>query len=163
MSKTLGLSVAPVDQYMAKLLAQFIEEAEPEPGFTYFRDKTAVELVHNPELHMWLWTEYGRPVGYGHLETFANPCKAHVCRLGVCVAAAYRGRGLGTEIVAHLLEHAKELSKTKAVATVYGDNQPMLHVYWNKHGFVTEGRYEREELADDGTYREVYSLARFLE
>ena len=161
--KTRGRNVAPVDQYLVKLLEQFIAESHPEPGFTFFRGKMAPALVHDPQLHMWLWTEYGRPIGYGHIATYADRRKAHVCRLGVCVDGAYRGQGLGTEIVGYLIERARGMSRSKLVATVYGDNQPMLHIYWDKHGFITEGRYQQEERADDGTMREVYSLARFLE
>ena len=160
----LGQHIERVTPYMGKLLQEFMDANGPgNRGFTFFEGEDAASLLARDDLAMWLWTDYGRPVAYGHLQTFPhNPRKAHVCRFGVCVDAAHRGNGLGTEVVEHLLQMAGDAGLTKAVATVYGDNQPMLHVYWEKHGFVTEGRYEREELADDGTYREVYSLARFL-
>jgi RimJ/RimL family protein N-acetyltransferase len=149
---------------MAKVLQEFIDaNGKGNRGFTFFEGETAASLLARDDLAMWLWTDYGRPVAYGHLQAYPhNPRKAHVGRFGVCVDRENQGNGLGTEVVAYLLQMADQAGLTKVVATVYEDNAPMLRIYLDKAGFHEEGAFVHEELWLDDEYRNVLSLARWL-
>jgi len=156
----LGVHIERVTPYMEKLLTQFIEDNSASTTFTFFTDKTANELIARDDLAMWLWTLYGAPMAYGHIQTFPdNPHKQHVGRLGVCVDRDYRRNGLGTAIVAHLLQEAKTAGLAKVVATVYDDNPAMLAIYLDKYDFVQEGRFVDEEHWG-GKARDILSLAK---
>jgi RimJ/RimL family protein N-acetyltransferase len=156
-----GYRVSLVTPYTDKLLAAFMERNSDAPTFTFFQGKSAEELARDAHLAMWLWLYYGDPQAYGHLEFSPRLGKAHVCRFGVCVDRDARGQGLGTQVVARLLEEAQARGKTKVNASVYADNAPMLRIYLDKYGFVQEGRFVDEERLD-GASRDVLSLAKFL-
>ena len=163
-SMALGRHVERVLPYMGKLLQEFMNANGPgNRGFTFFEGEDAASLIARDDLAMWLWTDGGRAVAYGHLQTYPhNPRKQHVARLGVCVDAEHRGNGLGTEVVSHLLLMADDAELTKVVATVFEDNAPMVRIYLDKAGFHEEGVFVREELWPDEEYRNVLSLARWL-
>jgi len=150
-----------VTPYTEKLLDAFMARNSDDPGFTFFVGKRAEDLARDPNLAIWLCLYYGEPQAYGHIELYAKPEKAHVCRFGVCVDRDYRGSGLGTQMVAHLLAQARERNKTKVNASVYADNAPMLRIYIEKYGFHEEGRFVDEERLN-GASRDVVSVARFL-
>jgi len=156
-----GLGVAPVTPYIAKLLGEFMGRFVGDRGFTFFEGKDPEQLAGDKQVKIWLWSQYGDPVAYGHIELPSNPRKSHVCRFGVAVDPAARGRGLGTRVVERLLQEAKTLGFSKVNATVYADNAAMLAIYLNKYGFTIEGTY-RDEERWDGESRDVMSLAKVL-
>jgi len=159
--RKLGMSVAPVTEYMAKLLESFMTEIRGNRQFTYFDGRTAMGIILDESIHAWIWTDYGAAAAYGHIETYTSDRKNHVCRFGVCVGPDYRKQGYGTRVVERLLEEAGVLGLEKVNASVYADNAPMLHIYRDKYGFTDEGRYVHEERWA-GEARTVLSLAKFI-
>lgn len=158
--RSLGIHIERVAPYLGKLLQQFIDANADSPTFTFFVGDTAERLIARDDLAMWLWTLYGSPIAYGHLQTFpGNEHKQHVGRFGVCVDKASRNKGLGTAVVAHLLQEAATAGLVKIVATVYEDNPAMLAIYLGKYGFVQEGGFVDEERWDDES-RDILSLAK---
>jgi|GEM_PF-6140948 len=164
--RQVGLSVVRVTPYQEKLLAAFMDEVLADEHtsrqFTWFKGRTAMQIIYDKHVFGWLWEDYGRPVAWGHIELSPNAHKIGVGRLGVCVAPDQHGKGLGTRVVGWLLEKAKEGGLHKVVATVYADNAPMVHIYKDKYGFVEEGRFRHEEIWE-GVWRDVLSLAKFLD
>jgi RimJ/RimL family protein N-acetyltransferase len=76
-----------------------------------------------------------RLVGHGtvHLSRYG------VAELGMNLAAASRGRGVGGQLLDALLEAARELGAHKAELQVWPHNEPALRLYLSR-GFVVEGR-----------------------
>jgi RimJ/RimL family protein N-acetyltransferase len=62
-----------------------------------------------------------------------------VAELGMNLAAAARGRGLGGQLLDALLEAGRELGAHKAELQVWPHNEPALRLYLSR-GFVVEGR-----------------------
>jgi len=157
-----GRNVTRVTGYMGKLLDRFIQDNRNSRGFTFFEGETAASLLDRDDLDMWLWTEYGAPTAYGHIQRFPhNSRKQGVCRFGVCVDKDERGKGIGTGVVSFLMQQAEMMGMRKIVATVYEDNGPMMHIYTQRHGFREEGCFVGEEDWG-GELRNVLSLARWL-
>ena len=63
----------------------------------------------------------------------------HVGALGIAVRDGWRDDGLGSQLVAMLLEGARGLGLLKAYLRVFGSNAPAIHVY-EKLGFRECGR-----------------------
>ncbi len=64
-------------------------------------------------------------IGYGVMSTGAG--EAHV--LNVCVAAPYRGKGLGAQMLEHLLEFAGSLGVGEVFLEVRPSNTSALRLY----------------------------------
>jgi ribosomal protein S18 acetylase RimI-like enzyme len=59
--------------------------------------------------------------------------------LGMLVAREWRGRGVGSALVAAAIESARERGLHKLTLSVFAHNQPAIALY-EKFGFVEEGR-----------------------
>ena len=64
-------------------------------------------------------------IGYGVMSTGAG--EAHV--LNICVAAPYRGKGLGGQMLEHLLEFAGSLGVGEVFLEVRPSNTPAIRLY----------------------------------
>lgn len=71
------------------------------------------------------------PAGYGFFENVQSARPV----LGIAVADAYQGHGLGQAIMRHLKDVARQLGKRRIILTVDGDNLRAQHVY-EKMGFT---------------------------
>jgi putative acetyltransferase len=80
-----------------------------------------------------------RVLGTLGLEREGNPVLRHIAALGMAVDRAWRGRGLGTALLAEAFRWAEWAGVEKLTLTVYPHNQPAIHLY-EKFGFVEEGR-----------------------
>ena len=69
--------------------------------------------------------------GYGFFENLQSARPV----LGIAVADAYQGHGLGQVIMQHLITVARQLGKRRIILTVDGDNLRAQHVY-AKLGFT---------------------------
>lgn len=65
----------------------------------------------------------------------------HVAVFGISVLSAYRGEGVGNELMTLALEHAETFLENIRLLrlTVFGDNMNAIALY-NKHGFEEAGR-----------------------
>jgi RimJ/RimL family protein N-acetyltransferase len=80
-----------------------------------------------------------RVIGHVSVTREDSSVTRHVASLGMVVAADWRGRGVGTALLAECLRWAREKGVEKLALTVYPDNEPALALY-RKFGFRQEGR-----------------------
>lgn len=98
-------------------------------------------------------------VGSASLEQYPRVRRSHCGAIGMGVAVAWQGRGLGTRLLAELLEVADNWMNLRRVElTVYTDNQPAIALY-RKFGFEVEGEL-RDYAFRDGVFVDVLSMAR---
>jgi putative acetyltransferase len=81
----------------------------------------------------------GRIVGALSVVRDPGPVTRHVASLGMSVAKGWRGRGVGSGLLAEALRWARWAGVEKISLTVYPDNDAARALY-RKFGFVEEGR-----------------------
>jgi len=64
--------------------------------------------------------------------------------LGLAVADAFRGQGVGTALITRVLDVARERGLTRVCLTVVTDNEVAKRLY-KKHGFVKYGEFVGED------------------
>jgi putative acetyltransferase len=83
----------------------------------------------------------------------------HVGHIGMGVHDDFTGRGIGTALMAALVDTADNWLQIKRLElTVYADNAPAVALY-RKFGFETEGTL-RAFAYRDGAYADAYTMAR---
>jgi putative acetyltransferase len=101
----------------------------------------------------------GRVVGQLGLHPATNPRRRHSASIGMGVHDAFQGRGVGSALMAAMLELADRwLDLRRIELTVYADNAAAVHLY-EKFGFVIEGTL-RAYAFRDGAYVDAYTMAR---
>jgi len=101
----------------------------------------------------------GRVVGNGVLMPRANPRLAHIGEIVMGVDDDFVGRGIGSAILAALLDVADNWRGLKRIELdVYADNEPAIRLY-NRQGFATEGRRVKAGFTD-GQYLDTLAMAR---
>jgi ribosomal protein S18 acetylase RimI-like enzyme len=103
--------------------------------------------------------EGGRIVGWCDVRRETIPVYAHEGMLGMGVAAAYRGRGLGRRLIDAAIKAAREAGFERVTLSVYAKNVHALELY-RKAGFVVEGTRVRGKKLD-GEYDDVLMMAYF--
>ena len=100
----------------------------------------------------------GQLVASGDLRRFSGR-RAHVGTLGMGVHDAWCGRGIGTALLAEIINLADRwLGLRRLELTVYVDNAPALALY-RRFGFAIEGTH-RGYAFRDGALVDAYSMAR---
>jgi putative acetyltransferase len=85
--------------------------------------------------------------------------RRHAMHLGITVAKAWHGRGVGTRLMSALLDAADRwLGCLRIELTVFVDNEPAIALY-RKFGFEIEGTHRAYALRD-GRYVDVLAMAR---
>ncbi len=104
----------------------------------------------------------GEVVGSIGLHLQSNVRRRHVADLGMMVRDDMQGKGVGSALMAAIVEMAdKWLQITRLELTVYTDNTPAIALY-TKFGFEIEGTH-RKYAFRDGAYVDAYSMGRILE
>lgn len=101
-----------------------------------------------------------KPVGLAGLHP-AGPSvrRRHAMSLGITVAKASQGQGVGQALMAALLDYADNWAQILRIElTVYHDNARAIRLY-ERHGFEHEGRLKAYGLRN-GVYEDVLSMAR---
>ncbi|MCW3476165.1 GNAT family N-acetyltransferase [Limobrevibacterium gyesilva] len=85
--------------------------------------------------------------------------RAHVGILGMGVHDAWRGQGIGTALMAEIVDFGERwLGLRRLELTVFTDNAPAIALY-RKFGFAVEGTHRGFALRD-GALVDAYAMAR---
>lgn len=88
--------------------------------------------------------------------------RAHTAHLGMSVHDDYQNRGIGSKLMAAVIDLAENwLNLTRLELTVYTDNPRAVHLY-EKYGFVVEGILRKYAIRA-GQYVDAYTMARIRE
>lgn len=79
-----------------------------------------------------------RVIGHLSVSREESPVTRHVASIGMAVASDWRGKGVGSALMAEAVRWAREMSIEKLALSVYPDNDPALALY-RKFGFQEEG------------------------
>ncbi|MBT2337777.1 MULTISPECIES: GNAT family N-acetyltransferase [Pseudomonas] len=101
----------------------------------------------------------GKVIGHLGLEQYARVRRAHCASLGMGVAGAWQGKGVGSMLLAAALDVADNWMNLRRVElTVYADNEAAISLY-RKFGFETEGLM-RDYAVRDGRWVDTLAMAR---
>jgi L-phenylalanine/L-methionine N-acetyltransferase len=99
-----------------------------------------------------------RLVGHGGLTLYSRR-RAHVGSIGMGVDQACHGQGVGTALLAALVDLADNWYNLRRIELeVYTDNEAAIRLY-KRFGFVVEGTH-RSYVYRDGAWADAYSMAR---
>ena len=126
-------------------------------------DERAQWLAARGPRHPVLVAEHdGEIVAWASLNSFnARPAYAHVADLSIYVDRAWRGRGVGRQLLAAVVEVARELGYHKIVLAAFPTNAAGMTLY-HALGFRTVGLYREQGLLD-GRWVDVVVMERLLE
>jgi ribosomal protein S18 acetylase RimI-like enzyme len=93
----------------------------------------------------------GRVVGWCDVRPKPLETLRHSGVLGMGVAAAHRGRGIGSALLRAAIETAAARGLTRIELVVRADNAAAIALY-ARHGFELEGRLHRYLLVDGVVY-----------
>jgi len=100
----------------------------------------------------------GRIVGQAGMWRKAGRSR-HACELGMCVHDDFHRRGIGSALMAALIDVADNWLDLKRIElAVYVDNAPAIALY-RKFGFEVEGT-RRFDAFRDGKYVDSFAMAR---
>ncbi|KPW17324.1 GNAT family acetyltransferase [Pseudomonas cannabina pv. alisalensis] len=98
-------------------------------------------------------------IGNIGLEQYARSRQSHVGSIGMGVASAWQGKGVGSMLLAAALDVADNwMNLHRVELTVYADNEAAQGLY-RKFGFEVEGRL-RDYAVRDGVFVDALSMAR---
>lgn len=102
----------------------------------------------------------GHVVGSAGLHTsMPHVRRRHAMGLGIAVASAWQGRGIGDQLMSALVHHADRwLGIVRLELTVWADNQRAIALY-RRYGFEVEGTLRCYALRD-GAYVDAITMAR---
>jgi L-phenylalanine/L-methionine N-acetyltransferase len=101
-----------------------------------------------------------KPVGLAGLHAVGPSVRRrHAMGLGITVAKASQGQGVGQALMAALIDYADNWAQVLRIElTVYHDNARAIRLY-ERHGFELEGRLKAYGLRN-GVFEDVLSMAR---
>jgi putative acetyltransferase len=100
----------------------------------------------------------GVVAGNGGLTIYSRR-RAHAGSIGMGVDQDFQGRGVGTALLAALIDLADNWYNLRRIELeVYTDNEPAVRLY-QRHGFVIEGTH-RAYAWREGDWADAYSMAR---
>jgi putative acetyltransferase len=128
----------------------------PFPTTETWRKRVATDnerIVQLVALHQ------GAVIGSITLEQYSRIRRSHVGSFGMGVAPAWQGKGVGSKLLAAVLDIADNWMNLRRVElSVYADNEAAIGLY-RKFGFETEGLF-RDYAVRDGAYVDTLSMAR---
>lgn len=111
-----------------------------------------------PEAHLLVAELDGQVVGLIGLHVKSGRMR-HSATVGMMVHEAFQGRGIGTALMAAILDLADRwLNLHRVELEVFPDNERALRLY-RRFGFVEEGR-KRDAVWRDGRYSDLLVMAR---
>ncbi|WP_266362895.1 GNAT family N-acetyltransferase [Tellurirhabdus rosea] len=105
------------------LIRRFLERlGRGEQTFRYFQKRPVETVLHHTYCAVLM--DGAEPAAYGHLDP-----EADTLWLGLAVAEACQGRGLGRQMLAHLLQTAADRKEKQITLSVDKQNQPAIALY----------------------------------
>ncbi len=119
----------------------------------------APPVAGSPDL-MLVAEREGRILGSAGLHPVGTQLRRrHAMMLGISVSPSSQGQGVGSALMAALLDYADNWAQVLRVElTVFHDNQRAIRLY-ERHGFAPEGRARAYALRN-GVYEDVLQMAR---
>jgi len=133
-----------------------VETAQvPYRSIDWWRER----LASGAEVHRLVAEREGQVVGSVVLHTEVSPRRRHVGALAIMVREGVQGQGVGTALMAALVDLADNwLGVRRVELQVYADNARAVRLY-EKFGFAIEGTARAFALRD-GVYADAYLMAR---
>jgi L-phenylalanine/L-methionine N-acetyltransferase len=101
----------------------------------------------------------GRVVGNAGMHPLPQVRRSHVAGIGMSVAADAQGQGVGTALMAALIDWADNWARLlRLELTVFTDNPAAIALY-KKFGFEIEGTHRAYALRN-GAFADVLAMAR---
>jgi RimJ/RimL family protein N-acetyltransferase len=161
---------APADAEQIIALVQKMS-AEPDvdialsPGERYhtIEDERAIMAgFAASENSVYLVAEAGdRIVGFLYCKGGNRKATRHVALLSLSIDEAWRNRGVGSRLMAHAIEWARNTGLIRRIELlVFARNEMAIHLY-QKFGFVVEGR-RRHAIFSNGEYLDDLMMALLL-
>lgn len=104
--------------------------------------------------------EDNKVIGWCDIFPKDNPRQSHRGGLGMGLLEAYRGKGLGSQLLEATLSKAEEFGLEKVELTVYTENKRAIELY-KKFGFIEEGLIKSFRKIDGKTF-DALMMAKFL-
>ena len=128
----------------------------PYSPVAHWRELLAADAATN---YVFVALADGDIVGNCGLHGNKNPRRKHVWGLGMSVRDDWQGRGVGSRMMATLLDLADNwLGALRIELTVYSDNSVAIAMY-RKFGFAIEGTHRAFALRD-GQFVDAIAMAR---
>ena len=99
----------------------------------------------------------------GALNCSGSPRKKirHVTSLGISVAKGFRNQGIGSQLMARVIEWANATGVVRRIQlSVFERNESAIHLY-KKFGFIVEGQ-RRSAIYRNGEYEDALTMALLL-
>ena len=140
------------------------------------RERIYIEMIEPPPLEKVIGFQSeliakGGPVFYalddekvvGWCDVFPcdNARQNHRGDLGMGLLPVYRGKGIGSTLLSHVIERSRTFGLEKIELQVYTTNTPAIALY-KKFGFEEEGLLRKYRKLD-GQYFDCLSMAKFLD
>ncbi|MCF7362092.1 GNAT family N-acetyltransferase [Vibrio diazotrophicus] len=131
----------------------------PHPSLTLWEKRTT-DVPDNVFVYVALVD--GEIVGNLGFEVCTSPRRRHVASLGMGVKDDVQGRGVGSALLATVIDLADNWLNLKRIElTVYSDNDRAINLY-KKFGFAVEGESKAYAFRNGG-YVSAYHMARVLD
>ncbi|CAM2963803.1 MULTISPECIES: GNAT family N-acetyltransferase [Vibrio] len=131
----------------------------PHPSLTLWEKRTT-DVPDNVFVYVALVD--GEIVGNLGFEVCTSPRRRHVASLGMGVKDDVQGRGVGSALLATVIDLADNWLNLKRIElTVYSDNDRAINLY-KKFGFAVEGESKAYAFRN-GEYVSAYHMARVLD
>lgn len=153
------IDIRPAEESDRRPLAQLLAAVAEE------RDGIATEPPIDVEDRAASWRVDGTLVAVagdeivGHLNVWPSPFGYG--ELGMLVARDWRGRGVGTALVAAAIEWGRENGLHKLTLGVFPHNEAAIRLY-RKFGFVEEGRREKQIRRANGDLWDLIEMGLLL-
>ena len=127
------------------------------------KERWLQEVMEHPDCFTLVVEQAGNIVGLLESRVRELPrSNAHVLRFYVSLSAPVRRRGIGSELLARMIEWAHAQERIKKISLgVLSTNTPAISLY-QRLGFVEEGRKKMEYHLPDGSFADEISMALFL-
>jgi len=163
--KHMNIRILPFSQQYLDSFRLALGDVAREKKFLAFLDAPPresvadfVRMLQEQKMpHLIAINDNNEVVGWCDISPLDRPVFEHVGSLGIAITKAYRGQGIGEQLLTQALDLAKARGLTRIELTVREHNIPAIRLY-EKKGFVIEGIH-RNAVRIDGVYENHVFMA----